>query len=84
MVAVQGLVGMKRRILAIGLDRASFNLVLRMAKEGCLNNIQRLMQEGSYGVLRSAVPPFTSPAWICFRTGKNPGKLGVYGFLQRR
>jgi len=74
----------KRRMLVIGLDGAPFGLVSRMVKEGHLHNIGRLMEQGSWGVLRSTIPPFTSPVWRCLCTGKNPGKLGVFGFLRRR
>jgi len=28
--------------------------------------------------MRSCIPPITCPAWKCYSTGKNPGKLGVF------
>jgi len=31
--------------------------------------------------LRSVTPPVTCPAWRCSTTGKNPGKLGVYWWM---
>ena len=38
------------------------------------------MSEGTFGDLTSTLPPWTCPAWLSFATGKNPGKLGVYGW----
>jgi hypothetical protein len=40
----------------------------------------RLTESGVSGTLRSTYPPITFPAWKCLSTGKNPGKLGVFGF----
>jgi len=43
-----------------------------------------LMSRGSFGRLRSIVPPITVPAWSCMVTSKDPGQLGVYGFRNRK
>jgi predicted AlkP superfamily phosphohydrolase/phosphomutase len=40
------------------------------------------MAEGVHGDLRSTLPPVTSPAWPTFMTGCNPGKHGVFDFIQ--
>ncbi len=39
------------------------------------------MEDGVYGELESTMPPVTCPAWPCMFTGKNPGKLGMYYFI---
>ena len=39
------------------------------------------MANGVYGELKSTLPPLTSPAWPAMFTGKNPGKLGMFGFI---
>jgi predicted AlkP superfamily phosphohydrolase/phosphomutase len=64
----------------IGLDGADPDLVREYAAEGCLPNMQRIIQEGVWGELRSTVPPVTAPAWVSLMTGKNPGRHGVYNF----
>lgn len=71
------------RLLAIGLDGATFDLLLPMAERGWLPNIGRALAEGARGVLRSTVPPLTAPAWTSFQTGVDPGRHGVFSFQRR-
>jgi len=70
------------RVLIIGLDGASPHLVKQWQDD--LPNLRHLMAEGVAGTLWSAIPPRSVPAWYCFATGMNPGRLGVFGFSQRR
>lgn len=65
-------------MLVIGLDGACWPLINDWVEEGDLPNIKKLRDDGLYGDLESSVPPITCPAWKCYSTGKNPGKLGVY------
>jgi predicted AlkP superfamily phosphohydrolase/phosphomutase len=71
-----------RRVLLIGLDGATFDLIRPWVKEGKLPNMARIMEEGVHGVLRSTVPPNSAPAWSSFITGKNPGKHGIFDFTE--
>lgn len=71
----------KPRLLIIGIDGADYLLSQRLFAEGLLPNLQSLAQRGSWGPIRSTVPPTTPPAWTTIMTGKNPGKHGVYDFL---
>ncbi|RLF88963.1 hypothetical protein DRN46_06360 [Thermococci archaeon] len=73
----------KRRILVIGLDGACMDLIKAWADDGKLSTFEQLMKEGSYGYLESVTPPLTIPAWNCLASGKNPGKIGHYSFLQK-
>jgi predicted AlkP superfamily phosphohydrolase/phosphomutase len=74
----------EQKILVIGLDGGTWELVEPWARQGLLPTFQRFMQEGTWGPLRSTVPPITAPAWTSFATGKNPGKHGLFDFLSRR
>lgn len=69
------------KTVIIGLDSASWNLLMPWIKQGTLPTFSRLINRGVYGYLRSSDPPVTFPAWKCYSTGKNPGKLGVYSFV---
>lgn len=44
--------------------------------------LQALRQRGAAGTLRSTVPTYTPPAWTSAVTGVNPGRHGVYGFIE--
>lgn len=70
-------------MLVIGLDCASPKLVFEEFADD-LPNLTRLKINGLYGNLRSTMPPITVPAWMVMFTGKNPGKLGLYGFRHRK
>ena len=70
------------RILVIGIDGATFDLIRPWIEQGDLPNLARLMSEGAHGLLESTLPPVTSPAWPTFATGKNPGKHGVFDFIR--
>lgn len=69
------------KVVIIGLDSASWNLLMPWIKEGALPTFNKLIDRGVYDYLRSSDPPVTFPAWKCYSTGKNPGKLGVYSFV---
>jgi predicted AlkP superfamily phosphohydrolase/phosphomutase len=71
------------KLLIIGLDGATFDIIEPMVKRGELTNIAALLRSGASGRLESTYPPLTPPAWTTFSTGKNPGKHGVFDFLAK-
>jgi predicted AlkP superfamily phosphohydrolase/phosphomutase len=71
------------KMLVVGLDGATFDLIKPWAAEGYLPTLGRLMREGAHGMLRSTVPPMTAPAWTSFATGTNPGKHRLYDWIAR-
>lgn len=50
------------RVIVIGLDGATWNIIEPMVQEGKLPTIEKLMQDGCYGNLESCIPPKTFPA----------------------
>ncbi len=72
------------RLLLIGLDGIPFDRLNTWADEGQLPNVAELLRQATAGPLESTIPPTTSPAWQVAFTGKNPGKLGLYGFSEPR
>jgi predicted AlkP superfamily phosphohydrolase/phosphomutase len=71
------------RVLIVGLDGATFDLIEPWAGLGDLPHLARLMEQGAWGRLRSTVPPATFPAWTSMMTGVNPGQHGVLDFSRR-
>jgi predicted AlkP superfamily phosphohydrolase/phosphomutase len=65
--------------MVVGLDSASPQFIDQWVDS--LPNLRLLREEGVHGVLESIVPPSSVPAWQCFATGKNPAKIGLWGFL---
>jgi len=72
------------RVLVIGLDGATFDLIKPWMAAGHLPVLAQLVREGAHGYLRSTIPTMSAPAWTSFMTGKNPGKHGVFDFGRRR
>jgi predicted AlkP superfamily phosphohydrolase/phosphomutase len=72
------------KVLMIGLDGATWNLIKPWASQGYLPTFRRLLDEGVHGDLESTIPPWTIPAWNAISTGKNPGKLGFALFASRQ
>lgn len=74
---------MSRKVLVIGLDGGDLSIIERMAGCGLMPNIASLMENGCFGGLKSTYPPITASAWASFMTGRNPGKHGVFDFVQK-
>jgi predicted AlkP superfamily phosphohydrolase/phosphomutase len=71
---------MGTKVLIIGLDGATPELVDRWVREEKLPSLKKMMQNGAYGKLKSTYPPISPAAWTTFATGYNPGKHGIYDF----
>ena len=72
-----------KRVLVIGLDGATFDLIKPWVEEGYLPTFKKLLREGAHGDLRSTIPPMTAPAWTSFATGTNPGQHRLYDWVAR-
>ncbi len=71
------------RVAIIGLDSVPPQLMFEKLLDK-LPNIKRMYDRGIHGTLETCHPPITVPAWMVMLTGKNPGKLGIYGFRHRK
>jgi predicted AlkP superfamily phosphohydrolase/phosphomutase len=70
------------KTLIVGLDGATFDLILPFVKENRLPTFARLLEKGAWGELESTIPPITAAAWTSFMTGENPGKHGTIDFIK--
>lgn len=75
--------GTSQRLLVIGLDGASFNVLDALIEKGYLPNVAKLIARGARAGLETTFPPITAVAWSTFMTGKNPGKHGIFEFVKR-
>ncbi len=71
------------RILVIGLDGATWNLLDPLLAQNKLPVLGRLIGRGARATLRSCIQPSSEQAWSAFATGKQNGKFGLFGFYQR-
>ncbi len=70
------------KVVVIGLDAATWTLIRPWMEEGSMPNLAKLMRHGVSGALQSVLPPITPPAWTSFMTGKQPGKHGIFNFVE--
>jgi len=68
------------KVLIIGVDGATFELIKPWVAEGKLPAFSRLLEEGAHGFLRSTPNENSASAWVSFATGNNPGKHGIFYF----
>lgn len=71
------------KVLVIGLDGATFDLIDPMVSAGKLPALAGLIEAGARSPLRSTLPHHSGPAWASFATGLGPGNHGIYSFFQR-
>jgi predicted AlkP superfamily phosphohydrolase/phosphomutase len=73
---------MTKRSAVIGLDGAAWQLIDDMLDNGVMPRLKAIKEAGASGILTSTVPTYTPPAWTSAATGVNPGRHGVYGFVE--
>jgi len=76
--------GHARRVLIIGLDGVTWDLIGPWVDDGELPNLRALVDRGVSGPLTTTVPPVSASAWASFATGTNPGKHGIVDFTAPR
>jgi len=73
----------KPKVLVIGIDGATYNIIFPAIKKKKLPTFKTLLERGAWGILNSTVPPITVPAWDSMVTGMSPDKLGYSNFMVR-
>jgi predicted AlkP superfamily phosphohydrolase/phosphomutase len=74
----------KPKVLVIGIDGATFDLVDPWVREGRLPALGRLIGRGARGALESTVIPNSFPGWTSCTTGVNPARHGIFNALIRK
>jgi predicted AlkP superfamily phosphohydrolase/phosphomutase len=71
-------------VCVIGLDGTPASYLRRRISEGALPNLAALARDGSLLSARAPLPPISSVSWASASTGTNPGRHGVFGFVERK
>jgi predicted AlkP superfamily phosphohydrolase/phosphomutase len=74
---------MAPRLLILGWDSATFDLIDSLIAEGRLPALAALIDRGGRASLRSTWPPMTDCAWTSAFTGRNPAGHGIFGSWYR-
>jgi len=70
-------------VIVIGLDGATLDVLIPLAKQGLMPRMGELLKKSAYGPLTSVIPPVTGPAWTTFMTGMMPDRHGLMDFVHR-
>lgn len=73
----------RHRVLVIGLDGATFDVLTPLLEAGRLPNLKQLIAQGVSGPLTSVLPSNSAAAWSSFATGKLPSRHGIFEFRHR-
>jgi predicted AlkP superfamily phosphohydrolase/phosphomutase len=71
---------MSKKVLIIGLDGVSWNVLNPMIENGYMPFLQDFIRKGESGILKSTEPPITPTAWTSFQTGLPPEVHKIMGF----
>lgn len=73
---------MTKRVLFIGLDGATFDLLDPLMEQGLLPFLKQLIANGVRAPLLSTRNPLTPPAWTSIVTGRSPNAHNIHDFLR--
>lgn len=72
----------EHKVLLVGWDAADWRVARPLLEQGLMPNLQRLMQGGVHGDLRTLYPCLSPMLWTSIATGKRPQKHGIHGFSE--
>ena len=70
------------QVVVLGIDGVPYSLLKRFISEGIMPNLASLSKEGTLTDMSASIPEVSSTSWSTFMTGVNPGKHGIYGFME--
>jgi len=73
---------MPPRLFFLGIDSATWELILPWVKAGKLPGFAKLLQGKGDHILESTNPPLTPVAWTSLYTGVNAGAHGIFDFYR--
>lgn len=72
----------RQRVCVLGIDGVPYSLLQRFIKDGVMPNLAGLSNKGTLSAMTASIPEVSSTSWTTFMTGVNPGRHGIYGFME--
>ena len=72
-----------RRVVLIGVDAASWNVLHTLVRQGRLPHLERFISAGVCGSLRATLPVRSPAIWTTIVTGQTSGRHGVRDYVIR-
>ena len=70
------------KVVVLGIDGVPCSLLRRFIADGIMPNLAGLADKGTLSEMTASVPEVSSTSWSTFMTGVNPGRHGIYGFME--
>ncbi len=71
-----------QKVVVLGIDGVPYTLLKRFIGDGVMPNLAGLAEKGTLTDMTASIPEVSSTSWSTFMTGVNPGKHGIYGFME--
>ncbi len=71
-----------KKVIVLGIDGVPYSLLVRFMNEGIMPNLSAMVKKGTLTDMTASIPEVSSTSWSTFMTGVNPGKHGIYGFME--
>ncbi len=71
----------RQRVCVVGLDGVPYPLLARLAGDGTMPAVAELISLGKLFRMRASLPEISAVSWTSFATGANPGRHGIFGFV---
>lgn len=68
-------------LIIIGLDGSTWPILNNLINKGYLKNFNKLLKKGISRDFNTVFPAHTAAIWASFATGKNPGKHGIFEWM---
>lgn len=75
--------GDRDRLFLLGMDGVSLAMAGGEDADPLMPNLAGLLKKGALAELETVIPTLSRVAWPTFAAGMNPGKHGVFGFVDR-
>lgn len=72
----------QNKVIVIGIDGVPCSLLKRFIQQGLMPNLASLVRQGTLTDMTASIPEVSSTSWTTFMTGVNPGRHGIYGFME--
>lgn len=71
----------RQRVCVVGLDGVPHSLLARLTGDGTMPAAADLISLGEFYRMRASIPEISAVSWTSFATGANPGRHGIFGFV---
>ncbi len=69
------------KAVVVGLDGVPYTLLKKLADQDRLPHMSSIFRRGYFGQMSVSIPEISSVSWSSFMTGEQPGKHGIFGFV---